>query len=192
MKILRSDILALIVIDIQKDHDYINLLRTERNNPEAEKNANILLNSWRAKNFPIFHIQYCYSNFDSLSNESAYMIDIKGIVSSLRNETSKKNNSNNAFIGTNLKKLLDSENISRIVFVGLSTDHFMSKTVRMARGYGFVTYVVSDATATFSNEGSDGQFFSAELIHRTTLASITREFGTVVSTKEMIRQINEK
>lgn len=190
MRSLRSDIAALIVIDLEKSQDYQAFLRTERNNPEAEKNANILLNSWRAKNLPIFHIQHCYSNFDSNSNEAGTGRVLKGLVSPLKNEPLIKNNVNNAFVGTNLKKLLDSESISKIVFVGLSTDHFMSKTARMAWDYGFETYVISDATATFSMEGRDGQFFSAELIHETTLASITREFGKVVSTKEMVQQIN--
>lgn len=190
MSILSDDIPALILIDIQKGFDDISHWGTERNNPEAEENANILLNFWRAKNFPIFHIQHCSSDPDSLLNESSSGINFKEIVSPLAGEIILKKNVNSAFIGTNLRKLLDTGNISKVVLVGLSTDHCVSSTARMAWDYGFETYVVSDATATFSKEGSDGQFFSAQLIHETTLASITREFGVVVSTKEMVQQIN--
>lgn len=190
MSILSDDMPALILIDIQKGFEDISHWGTERNNPEAEENANILLNFWRAKNFPIFHIQHCSSDPGSLLNEFSYGNNFKEIVSPLMDETIIKKNANNAFVGTNLKKLLDSENISKIVIVGLSSDRCVSTTARMAWDYGFETYVVSDATATFSKNGNDGQFFSAQLIHETTLATITKEFGLVVSTKEMVQQIN--
>ena len=52
----------------------------------------------------------------------------------------------------------------------------------MAGNYGFDTFVVSDATATFNKTGVDGQVFSAELIHETALASLNGEFATVVTT----------
>jgi hypothetical protein len=52
----------------------------------------------------------------------------------------------------------------------------------MAGNFGFDTFLVSDATATFNKKGLDGQNFSAELIHETALASLNGEFATVVIT----------
>jgi nicotinamidase-related amidase len=89
---------------------------------------------------------------------------------------------NSAFIGTNLKELLDNEKITKLVIVGLTTDHCVSTTARMAGNFGFDTFLVSDATATFNKKGIDGQNFSAELIHETALASLNGEFATVVTT----------
>ena len=90
---------------------------------------------------------------------------------------------NSAFIGTNLKELLDNENITKLVIVGLTTDHCVSTTTRMAGNFGFDTFLVSDATATFNKTGVDGQNFTAELIHETSLASLNNEFAKIVSTK---------
>jgi nicotinamidase-related amidase len=89
---------------------------------------------------------------------------------------------NSAFIGTNLKELLDNEKITKLVIVGLTTDHCVSTTARMAGNFGFDTFLVSDATATFNKKGIDGQNFSAELIHETALASLNGEFASVVTT----------
>ena len=190
MSILSDDIPALILIDIQKGFDDLPYWGVERNNPDAEENASVLLNLWRSKDFPIFHIQHCSSNPSSVLNEKHSGNEFKDIVSPLGKETIIKKDVNSAFIGTNLRKLLDDASISKVVIVGLTTDHCVSTTARMAGNYGFETYVVSDATATFGKSGSDGALFSAQLIHDTTLASLNEEFASVVSTKKILQLIN--
>ena len=57
----------------------------------------------------------------------------------------------------------------------------------MAGNFGYETYLVSDATATYNKKGIGGQNFSAELIHETALASLNNEFATIVTT-EFIKQ----
>ena len=52
----------------------------------------------------------------------------------------------------------------------------------MAGNFGYDTFLVSDATATFNKKGMDGQNYAAELIHETALASLNGEFATVVTT----------
>jgi len=68
-----------------------------------------------------------------------------------------KKNVNSAFIGTDLKQQLDKFNIKKLIIVGLTTDSCVSTTTRMAGNYGYDTFIVSDATATFDKEGADGQ-----------------------------------
>lgn len=173
---------ALILIDIQKGFDNIEYWGGQRNNPDAEENAAALLTLWRRNHDPIFHIQHCSSNPLSLLHVSNAGNGFKEIVKPLANELVIKKNVNSAFIGTDLKERLDRSNITTLVIVGLTTDHCVSTTTRMAGNFGFETFLVSDATATFNKKGIDGKLYSAELIHKTALASLNDEFARVVTT----------
>lgn len=183
MTISKSDRPALILIDIQKGFDNIEYWGGERNNPGAEKNCSELLKIWRDKKLPIFHIKHCSSNPKSLLNETNTGNEFKDIVKPIDGEPIIKKNVNSAFIGTDLKERLDKEKISTVVIVGLTTDHCVSTTTRMAGNFGYNTFLVSDATATFNKKGVDGQNFPAELIHETALASLNEEFATVITTE---------
>ena len=173
---------ALILIDIQKGFDDIAYWGGQRNNPDAENNAAELLKIWRENQLPIFHIQHCSTNPNSLLHALNAGNEFKEVVKPILGEPIIKKNVNSAFIGTNLKRLLDEQKIKTLVIVGLTTDHCVSTTTRMAGNFGFDTFIVSDATATFNKTGVDGQVFSAELIHETALASLNGEFATVVTT----------
>jgi nicotinamidase-related amidase len=178
---------ALILVDIQKGFDDIAYWGGQRNNPSAESNASELLKIWRKNNLPISHIKHCSTIPTSLLNETNAGNEFKEITKPIDGETIIKKNVNSAFIGTNLKELLDKAGISKLVIVGLTTDHCISTTTRMAGNFGYETFLVSDATATFNKKGIDGQNFSAELIHETALASLNGEFASVVTT-DFIKQ----
>jgi nicotinamidase-related amidase len=182
MNISKKDRPALILIDIQKGFDNIEYWGGHRNNDNAEQNASALLKIWRENDLPVFHIQHCSSDPNSLLNESNAGNEFKDLVKPFLNEPVIKKNVNSAFIGTDLKEQLDNSKISTLVIVGLTTDHCVSTTTRMAGNFGFNNFLVSDATATFNKTGLDGIHYSAELIHEISLASLNNEFATIVTT----------
>ena len=187
MSISRTDRPALILVDIQKGFDNIEYWGGQRNNPDAEENVGELLRLWRKHQLPIFHIKHCSSNPDSLLNEANEGNDFKDLVKPISSEPIIKKNVNSAFIGTDLKEQLDNLKITKLVIVGLTTDHCISTTTRMAGNLGFDTFLVSDATATFNKKGVEGQNYPAELIHETALASLNGEFARIVTT-EFLKQ----
>ena len=187
MNISKTERPALLLVDIQKGFDNIEYWGGQRNNPDAEENAAELLRHWRKHQLPVFHIQHCSSNPDSLLHESNEGNDFKHMVKPIGSEPVIKKNVNSAFIGTNLKEQLDKLKITKLVIVGLTTDHCISTTTRMAGNFGFDTFLVSDATATFNKKGLGGEDFTAELIHATALASLNNEFATIVTT-DLLKQ----
>lgn len=181
MNISKHDNPALILIDIQKGFDDLNYWGGQRNNIDAEQKASELLAIWRKNKLPVFHVQHCSTTPTSLLHETHAGNEFKDIVKPIEGEPVIKKNINSAFIGTNLKEQLDNAKITKLVIVGLTTDHCVSTSARMAGNLGFDTFLVSDAVATFNKIGLDGQNYSAELIHETALASLNQEFATVVT-----------
>lgn len=179
----------MILVDLQKGFDNIAYWGGQRNNPDAEENACELLQLWRAHDLPVFHIQHCSSNPQSLLHETNAGNDFKDLVKPRYYEPIIKKNVNSAFIGTDLKERLDNLKITKLVIVGLTTDHCISTTTRMAGNLGFDTFLVADATATFNKIGLYGQNYPAELIHATALASLNGEFASVVTTAVLKRRI---
>lgn len=181
---------ALILIDIQKAFDNIEYWGGHRNNLNAEDNSGKLLTLWREHKLPIFHIKHCSAIPTSLLAEGNIGNDFKDIVKPIDGEPVIKKRVNSAFIGTDLKTQLDNDNIKKVVIIGLTTDHCISTTTRMAGNYGYETYIVSDATATFNKIGADGQPYSAEILHATALASLHEEFATVITTEALINMLS--
>ena len=139
---------------------------------------------------PVFHIKHCSRNKESLLHESHEGNEFKDLVKPIDNEPVIKKNVNSAFIATDLKEQLDNSKITKLVIVGLTTDHCVSTTTRMAGNLGFDVFLVADATATFNKKGLEGQNYSAELIHETALASLNEEFAKVVTTNFLKQNIN--
>lgn len=182
---------ALILVDIQKAFDQPGYYGGERNNPDAEENARILLEYWRKRQWPLFHIKHCSIQAGSPLTEGQPGNDHKDEVKPLPGEPLIKKSANSAFIGTDLKERLDALGIRTVVIIGLTTQHCVSTTARMAGNYGYETFVISDATAAFRTTGLNGENYPAEMVHQLSLATINQEFATVLTTRAMLTDMQE-
>ncbi len=174
---------ALIIIDVQKGFD--DPKWGKRNNIRAEINISRLLKAWRQAKRPIFHIKNDSTETSSPLRPNLPGNAIKEIVKPETNEPLIIKTVNSAFIGTDLEKRLRKAGIKEVVIVGLTTDHCVSTTARMAGNLGFNTYVVSDATATFDRK-FQSKLYSAKMMHDLALASLHNEFATIVTTSRLV------
>ncbi len=174
---------ALVSIDVQQAFNYPDWGR--RNNPDAERNIARILARWRATGRPLFHIQHRSQSPTGLFRpETGFAFKPEG--QPLPGEAVIEKSVNSAFIGTDLEARLRAAGIDTLVIMGLTTDHCVSTTTRMAGNLGFATCFVADATATFERTGPDGRHFTAEQMHDTALASLHGEFATVVWTEDVL------
>ena len=180
---------ALLLIDIQKGLDDEAYYGGNRNNKDAEQKAAKILNTWRSLNLPLFHIQHSSQNPESRLHKSKPGFEIKDEVKPADGEPVIVKEVNSAFIGTDLKERLEKAGVGTIVIVGLTTNHCVSSTARMAGNLGFETILIADATATFDRIGINGEKYSAELIHLTTLASLKDEFAEIMDTEGLLSRL---
>jgi nicotinamidase-related amidase len=178
---------ALLVIDVQKGFD--DPCWGKRNNPDAESYIALLLSEWRKHKLPIIHIRHCSIEPNSPLRPGLPGNEFKDEAQPLPEEKQFSKSVNSAFIGTELEKYLRENDISSLVVVGLTTDHCISTSTRMAANLGFNVTLISDATATFEREGYDGTLYSADDIHKINLVSLNGEFCIVRSTEEVLKEI---
>lgn len=160
-----------------------------RNNPDAERNMAALLAAWRDGRGPVIHVQHMSRRPDSPLRPDQPGNAIKPEVAPQLGEPVFRKHVNSAFIGTDLERHLREQGIEALVMVGLTTDHCVSTSARMAANLGFAVTVVGDATATFERRGPDGAHYDADLMHRAELVSLHGEFATVRSTREVLAAV---
>lgn len=178
---------TLIVIDVQQEFD--DPAWGERNNPGAEGKIAEALSAWRERGAAIIHVRH-----ESPPDEGVFLagtpaVEFKPEAAPLPGEPVITKHVNSAFIGTDLEERLRADGVDAIALVGLTTDHCVSTTARMAGNLGFETWVLADAVATFARKAPDGELIPAETMHRTALASLDGEFADVMNTDAAIGRL---
>ncbi|HEX7829041.1 MAG TPA: cysteine hydrolase family protein [Thermoanaerobaculia bacterium] len=173
---------ALLIIDVQRAIDDPSW-GNDRNNPDAEQNIRRLLEDWRARAWPVFHVRHASVEPNSTYRPGQPGFDFKDEVMPLDGERVIEKKTNSAFIGTSLLDELRAANIARVVIVGVITNNSVEATARMSGNLGFETFVVADATATFGRADYDGQWRTSQEVHALSLANLSGEYATIVTTE---------
>lgn len=181
---------ALVLIDIQTGLLETTYYGTERNNPEAEKKCGEVLAAFRSNNLPVFHVKHNSTNPKSPLFAGKPGNGIHPAVQPMVNEPIIEKDVNSAFIGTNLESRLHQLGISKLVIVGLTIEHCISTSVRMAANLGFEVTLISDATAAFDKMGIDGKRYGADIIFNTELANLKDVFAEIKDTATLLAELD--
>lgn len=176
---------ALILVDVQKaflEKDYPGI---NRNNHDAEFICGNILSKWRELKLPIIHVRHSSTNPDSKLHKSKPGFEFNDYVKPLDNEVVITKKVNSAFIGTKLDNILYNMNIKTLVFVGMTTNHCISSTVRMSGNLGFETYLISDSTACYDTMGMDGKMIDCNIIYESSIANLSKEFATIINSNKL-------
>ena len=179
---------ALVIVDVQQGFEDGSW--AARNNAEAERNIRHLLAAWRNAGMPVRHVHHA-----STSPAGSFRIgtpghEVKPEARPMDGEQVFVKTVNSGFIGTNLEVSLRSDGIDTLVIVGLTTNHCVSTTTRMAGNLGFKTYLVEDATAAFEQKGIDGRVRPAAEVHYGAISDLSEEFATIASTVSVLEAID--
>lgn len=177
---------ALLIIDVQQGFD--DPKWGPRNNPDAEANIARLIGLWRSEKRPVIHIQHCSTEPLSPLRPELPGCQFKPEATPIEGEPVFKKSVHSAFIGTGLESYLRDRGIEHLVIVGLTTDHCVSTTTRMAGNLGFNVWLVSDAVATFDRTGPDGKKYLADDIHAVHIASLNGDFCDVTTTDSVVSE----
>jgi nicotinamidase-related amidase len=175
---------VLLLLDVQQGFDAPTW--GTRNNPGMEERVAELLGAWRSSNRPVIHVKHMSTDPTSPLRPDQPGNAFKAETAPRPGERIIEKRVHSCFIGTTLEAELRAAGHDTLVIVGLTTNHCVSTSARMAANLGFDTWVVSDATATFDRVGPDGLRYPAEQIHAIALADLHGEFATVVDTESVL------
>ena len=181
---------ALLLIDIQKaflDKDYPG---GKRNNLDAELICGKILERWRELGLNVIHVRHSSTNPDSKLHELKPGFEFNDFVIPKGDEIVLTKSVNSAFIGTGLDEVLKDLNINTLVIVGMTTNHCISTSVRMAGNLGYETYLISDSTACYNTMGIDGKEIDCEVIYESSMASLKNEFAYILNSDELLNLID--
>jgi nicotinamidase-related amidase len=184
------NITALIIIDQQQGLDNPKL--GQRNNPDAEIVMLKILNAWRTTQWPIVHVKHRSPEPDSVFWPEQQGFEFKPDFLPQVDELVIEKNIPCALLNTNIKQILDHENICTIVLIGASTNNSIDATARTACGLGFRVFIVEDACFTFAKNDYFGIARTAADVHAMSLANLQDEYAQVINSHQLLNAMTAR
>lgn len=215
---------ALVLIDNQAAFKYPTHWGPSRSNPAFEQNLSTLLEAFRAarqrSSSPVYIIHIFHSSVSpdsklhSSNTDGIKPLDF-AVPATDGSEPIFWKSVNSSFIGTGLESFLREHGVRQVFFAGLTTDHCVSTTTRMAANLHVVDRILYQGhqtdKVTVNPDGSlpegvrieHGRVvlvadatatfakggFDAETIHAVSVASLSEEFADVFSTSDVVEAL---
>ncbi|HTB39091.1 MAG TPA: cysteine hydrolase family protein [Reyranella sp.] len=175
----------LLIIDAQREYTD-GLMPLPGVQPAIEALA-VLLEKARKAGAPIFHVRH--QSKGKAFNPSSSGYEIVAPLAPRTGETIVDKGLPNAFIGTDLVKLLAASGRKNLIVGGFMTHMCVSATVRSATDNGFMSTVAADTVATrdLPDATNDLATIPAETINRITLAALSDRFAWIIPKASEIR-----
>ena len=174
---------ALLIIDVQRAIDHPSW--GVRNHPVADQRIADLLDWWRQRRMPIYHVRH-----DSVEPRSTYRPgqpghEFKPEAAPRPDEPVIPKSTSSAFVNTGLEARLRGAEQAVLVVAGVITNNSVEATVRHTGCLGFNVYLAEDACFTFGRPDWNGVPRSADEIHAMSLANLHGEYCTVTTPAEI-------
>ena len=175
---------TLILIDQQKGIHEPRL--GPRNNPQAEDRIAELLEQWRARSWPVIHVQHLSCSPESVFWPQQSGVEFQQRFMPLAGEPVIQKQVPDAFCATGLAEDLQRGGVGQLIIVGVATHNSVEATARTAGNLGYETWVVEDACYTFDKQDYFGQWHCAQQVHAMSLGNLQGEYATVVTARDIL------
>jgi nicotinamidase-related amidase len=177
---------ALLLIEMQNDYFPNGRMPLEKSTEACQK-AQEVLQIYRAKQFPVIHVQHISTRPDAIH----FLPCTKGVefhanVQPIKNETIIKKHYPNGFKDTALLTYLMKHQINHLVIAGMMTHMSIDATVRAAYDLGISCTVLADCCATMNLE-YNSILIPAQTVHNAFLAALQTMYATVLTAKEYMQ-----
>jgi nicotinamidase-related amidase len=176
---------GLVLIDVQNDY-FPKGQRELEGSIEASLQAKKILDFFRQKRWPIFHVQHISKGPQATvfvpHTEGAHL---HSNVQPLGSEPVIQKHHVNCFRETPLLDLLRKDQVTRLVILGMMTHMCVHAAVRAAFDFGFECVILQNACATRSLS-FHGQDIPAAQVHGAFLAALSGIYGQVMGVEEFL------
>ena len=170
---------ALLIIDIQYFYfpgGSLPLVEPEK----ASKNTAIVLKKFREKGMLVIHVKH----------NARKGAEIYPDVAPGQGEKVVTKNEANAFLETDLLSFLKENKIENLTITGMQTQMCVEAATRAAHDFGFQCMLVDDACATRDLRYKEKIIKSWD-VHYATLSALSGTYAKVLTTKEMLKVLND-
>jgi len=180
---------GLILIDIQNDYfpgGKMPLVDIEK----AAANAGRLLDAFRERGLPTFHIQHIFND----PNAPFFLPDTQGVeihrsIAPEKGETVIVKHFPNGFRESALLGALRKAGVEEVVICGAMSHMCVDATTRAAADYGLKCVLVHDACATTHLEFGGKKIDAAE-VHGSYMAALGWAYAELVETEGFLKGLN--